>query len=115
MKKTAIIFDHDGTLVDSIDCVVFCTNKVIENAGFKSESVEKIKHGMAYATAERFSFHTGITDTLTLQQMSVEFYQIMNNEGLYHLKLYPGIKESLNVLANRGYALGMVTNNHRMV
>lgn len=111
MEKTAIIFDHDGTLVDSIDCVVYCTNKVIENAGFKSEPVEKIKHGMAYPTAERFSFHTGVTDTLTLHQMSVEFYQIMNDEGLNYLKLYPGIKESLNVLANRGYALGMVTNN----
>jgi phosphoglycolate phosphatase len=111
MKKKAIIFDHDGTLVDSIDCVVFCTNKVIENAGFKSEPVEKIKHGMAYATAERFGFHTGITDTLALQQMSAEFYAVMNNEGLAYLKLYPGIKECLNILAKRGYALGMVTNN----
>ena len=111
MKKTAIIFDHDGTLVDSIDCVVFCTNKVIENAGFKSEPVDKIKHGMAYSTAERFGFHTGITDAFTLQQMSAEFYNIMNNEGLAYLKLYPGIRECLNILAKRGYALGMVTNN----
>lgn len=111
MKKTAIIFDHDGTLVDSIDCVVFCTNKVIENAGFKSEPVEKIKYGMAYATTERFGFHTGITDTLALQQMSAEFYTILNNEGLACLKLYPGIKKCLNILAKRGYALGLVTNN----
>lgn len=111
MKKTAIIFDHDGTLVDSIDCVAFCTNKVLENAGFKSESVEKIKHGMAYPTAERFGFHAKITDTSALQQMSKDFYNVMNNEGLQYLKLYPGIKESLNILAKRGYALGIVTNN----
>lgn len=111
MKKNAIIFDHDGTLVDSIDCVVFCTNRVIEHAGFKSEPVEKIKHGMAYPTAERFGFHTGITDAVALQQMSIEFYERMNDEGLDYLKLYPGIQECLDILAKRGYALGMVTNN----
>lgn len=111
MKKSAIIFDHDGTLVDSIDCVAFCTNKVIENAGFKSEPLERIRHGMAYPTAARFGFHTGITDTSTLQQMSAEFYEILNNEGLRYLKLYPGIKKSLKILAEHGYALGMVTNN----
>ena len=111
MKKKAIIFDHDGTLVDSIDSVVFCTNKVIEKAGFESESPEKIKHGMAYPTVERFAFHTGITDTPKLLQMSAEFYEIMNSEGLQYLKLYPGIKESLKILAEQGYALGMVTNN----
>ncbi len=111
MKKTAIIFDHDGTVVDSIDCVVFCTNKVLENAGFKPEPAGKIRHGMAFPTAERFSFHTGITDPSTLDQMSADFYEIMNDEGLDYLKLYPGIKACLTFLAKRGYALGMVTNN----
>ena len=92
MKKTAIIFDHDGTLVDSIDAVIFCTNRVIENAGFKPDPVEKVKHGMAYPTAQRFGFHTDITDPLTLDQMSIEFYDLMNVEGIQHLKLYPGIE-----------------------
>ncbi len=111
MNKAALIFDHDGTLVDSIDCVVFCTNKIIELAGFKAEPVEKIKHGMAYTTAERFGFHTGVTDISILQQMSADFYELMNSEGLQYLKLYPGVKECLHRLAGRGYALGMVTNN----
>lgn len=111
MKKTAIIFDHDGTIVDSIDCVIHCTNKVIEQAGFKSEPAEKIKHGMAYPTAERFGFHTGVVDRSALQQMSDDFYTLVNNEGIPFLKLYPGIRACLNVLAGRGYALGMVTNN----
>lgn len=115
MKKIAIIFDHDGTLVDSIDGVVFCTNKVIEMAGFKAEPAEKIKHGMAYSTAERFAYHTGIADLSTLKRMSDDFYRIMNHEGLQYLKLYPGIKECLDALAGRGYALGMVTNNQGLL
>lgn len=111
MKKNAIIFDHDGTLVDSIDCTVHCTNKVLERAGFKAETIAEIKHGMTFPTAERFGYHTGITDRSILEQMGAEFYETINNEGLEYLKLYPGIEAFLEMIAQRGYPLGMVTNN----
>ncbi len=111
IKKAAIIFDHDGTLVDSIACTVHCTNKVLEQEGFAPASVEKIKHGMAFPTVERFGFHTKIQDRAVLERMGAEFYKTINQEGLDHLKLYAGIRTSLTTLARRGYALGMVTNN----
>jgi len=111
MNKTALIFDHDGTLVDSIDAVVICTNEVITKAGFSRASVEDVKAGMAFPTLDRFEFHTGIKELDALRKMSEDFYLQMHSEGIKHLRLYDGVKDALDKLAASGFALGMVTNN----
>jgi len=111
MNKTALIFDHDGTLVDSIDSVVICTNNVIVEAGVKPVTKEQVKAGMAFPTLERFEFHTGIKDPDILRKFTEDFYLELHRTGIEHLKLYGGIKEALDKLAQSGFALGMVTNN----
>lgn len=111
MRKQALIFDHDGTLIDSIDAVVFCTNLIITKAGGSEVEADEIRHGMAYPTLERFAYHTGVKDTEVLKQMSRDFYIAMNNEGVEKVRPYPGIKEALDRLAREGFSLGLLTNN----
>ncbi|MBN2657431.1 MAG: HAD family hydrolase [Spirochaetales bacterium] len=111
MTRNAIIFDHDGTLVDSIKAVEICSNNIIAGAGFEPVSPEEIRKGMAFPTAERFGYHTGETDLNRLEEMSRDFYLNMHEEGIGYLRLYEGVKETLDVLAQNGFALGMVTNN----
>ncbi len=111
MNKSALIFDHDGTLVDSIDAVVLCTNEVIKASGFPSLTRKEVKEGMAYPTMERFEYHTGIKDLYILSKMMQDFYKLMHDEGIKHIKLYKGVKESLDLLAGKGFALGLVSNN----
>lgn len=110
MKKTAILFDHDGTLVDSIDAVAKCTNKVFVNNGFREHSSTEILAGFPYPTGERFQFHTNADDAFS-DKMSDEFFSCMRNEGIEHLKIYPGIQEVLDSLAVSGYSMGVVSNN----
>ena len=70
-----------------------------------------IRHGMAYPTLERFAYHTGVQDHDALKQMSRKFYIQMNDKGVDMVRLYPGIKETLDRLAREGYSLGLLTNN----
>ena len=111
MRKTSIIFDHDGTLVDSIEAVVICTNLTLIKYGFPECSAEDIRAGMAFPTGDRFGVHSGCEDPALLESMSVRFYQNMHNDGIGYLKVYPGIPETLDSLAAAGYSMGMVSNN----
>lgn len=110
-QKNGLIFDHDGTLVNSMNAVAICTNNVIKRAGLSTVSIENVKFGMAYPTLERFEFHTGLGDRIKLQDLSDEFYGELHKVGIGYLTLYDGIKETLEKLSACGYALGMVTNN----
>ena len=111
MKKIALIFDHDGTLVDSFDAVTVSTNTVLEAAGCKAVSEEEIRKGMAFPTLERFNYHSKLEDLDMLKQMQTDFYKVMNEEGVDFVKIFPRIKENLDNMASRGYSLGMLTNN----
>lgn len=111
MKKIALIFDHDGTLVDSIEAVFICTNKILTDAGCESIPMDELKKGMAFPTLERFHYHSRLEDPDLLKAMCRDFYGVMNEIGVDHVKLYPRIKKNLDLLSSRGYSLGMVTNN----
>jgi HAD superfamily hydrolase (TIGR01509 family) len=111
MKKAALIFDHDGTLVDSIEAVAYCTNAVIAAAGYEAVPEDEVRKGMAFPTLERFRYHSGSEDEDLLNEMYHGFYASLNEKGVELVKLYPGIRETLDLLAFRGYSLGMVTNN----
>ncbi len=111
MKKQAVIFDHDGTLVDSIGAVVVCTNRIIREAGGCDADEAEIRKGMALPTLERLGWHTGINDRRQLEEMSRNFYAYMNRDGVEQVRLYPGIGEALDRLAREGFSLGLLTNN----
>ncbi len=111
MRKSAIIFDHDGTLVDSIKAVEICTNQVLQKNGYAAASSELISEGMGYVTHERFGFHSGTDDITRMHTMAAEFYTSMHTGGLVHLQVYEGVQEALDALASSGYSMGMVSNN----
>ncbi|MDC7126143.1 MAG: HAD family hydrolase [Spirochaetales bacterium] len=111
MKNTGIIFDHDGTLVNSIGAVAAMTNKTLIEFGFPECNLEQLKHGMVYPTVERFMFHSGEKQRNKSEQMANLFYELLENEGIKLMTLYPGVMESLSKLVSNGVAVGMVSNN----
>ncbi|MCC6628784.1 MAG: HAD-IA family hydrolase [Chloroflexi bacterium] len=107
----AVLFDLDGTLLDSIDLIV---------QSFQHATLEHL--GVPIAR-EAVIPTIGRPLTLVLEEMapgrgaalwaSYEVYLRQHHDDL--VRLYPGVTETLAVLRDRGYPLGIVTSKRRAV
>ena len=111
LKKTAaLIYDHDGTLVDSLAVVVESTNATLLARGLPACQPEAIIKGMAYATLPRMGLHAGTDDPQLQAELAREFYVHMHR--LPQLcRLYPGVAELLAGVKARGLPQALVSNN----
>lgn len=109
-RVAAVIYDHDGTLVDSLAVVVAATNAVLQARELPICPAQEIIKGMAYPTKARMGFHARVDDLVIQGQLADEFYVEMHR--IPHLcRLYAGVPELIAGVAARGLPQGMVSNN----
>jgi len=113
MRYKLIIFDWDGTLMDSLDKIVVCMQaaaKQMQHAVPSRQSVNDII-GLSLLNAVQRLFPKLL---LSEQQALVDAYREQ-----YHLHqdidtpLYPGIKTLLTTLKSQGYLLAVATGKGR--
>ena len=108
MMITQIIFDLDGTLIDSLDIFIKIGNDMAEKYGYKSLNEEKIKELLKLPMKKR------------IESLKIPVYKIpkMGFEALstfnsYAAQVRPieGVKEMLEQLHKEGYRLSIVSSN----
>lgn len=111
MQKKLIIFDMDGTLVNSSLTIANAINYVRQNLGFEAMEQEYILRHVNEPDINpaQFFYHTKVFDSDHEKWFS-EYYS-KNHEN--ELVLYDGIKELLHSLKEKGHALGVATNAYR--
>jgi len=111
MSQKLIIFDMDGTLVNSSLTIANAINYVRHHLGFEPMEQEKILRMVNDHTlnpAKTF-YHAEAFDADHERWFS-EYYT-KNHEK--ELVLYDGIKEMLDILKEEGHALAVATNAYR--
>ncbi len=113
----AILFDLDGTLVDSIPDLISASQAVLDDHGYAPLPENDIKAMVGKGVAvlvQRFwqqaSSEDLSLDSSKLKDLVVEFdryYQDFNGQKTY---FYPSVPEVLTQLKQQGYQLGVVTN-----
>ncbi len=103
-----ILFDLDGTLIDSAPSILAGFGAVVERHGVTPRVPldSRLIGPPLLPTLERI---TGIGDPDALKQMATTFKASYDNEGYRHTLVYPGIDAALRALAARA-ALYIVTN-----
>ncbi len=111
MQKELIIFDMDGTLVNSSLTIANAINYVRQNLGFEAmEQAYILRHvNEPDINPAQFFYHTKAFDADHERWFSD--YYTKNHES--ELVLYDGIKELLHSLKEKGHTLGVATNAYR--
>jgi phosphoglycolate phosphatase len=110
-KKKLIIFDMDGTLVNSSLTIANAINYVRKNIGFEPmEQAYILKHvNEPDINPAQFFYHAKAFDADHEKWFSEYYTRNHENE----LVLYDGIKELLEILKNNGHKLAVATNAYR--
>lgn len=107
----AIIFDLDGTLVDSAPDIHAAANRMLEEQGQPPLPLTVIKsfigNGVAVLVARvKAHCHLAAPHEALLER----FMHHYNAEPVTLTRLYPNVAESLAALADSGHRLGLCTN-----
>lgn len=106
-----VIFDLDGTLLDTIEGIGMAMNKVLEKHSFPQYKIEKYYEmvGSGLKSLAKKALPSDISEESleNYYQELLVFYEIYYGRGI---KLYPGIAELLDFLSKQDYILAINSN-----
>lgn len=108
----AVVFDLDGTLLDTIGDIASSCNQVLEKLGYDAlpETIYKIYVGEGVIRlVERLFEHYQINQTL-FDQFVKDYYAIYKTEAVVRTKPYDGILELLNKINQLGVSVNILSN-----
>jgi len=104
-----LIFDLDGTLIDSAPSILSCFGKVLEDVGVLP-SVPLDERLIGPPLAQTLQTLTGIEGGAELDAMVASFKKYYDTEGYRDSLPYAGVDEVLAKLKASGYKLFLATN-----
>jgi phosphoglycolate phosphatase len=112
-----IVFDLDGTLLDSVPDLAVAADQTVRSLGFPGVSEIQVRdyvgNGADVLIARSLSQSLTVDPSLSpelLQDARIRFDQYYDETGHQLSHLYPGVKETLEQLHQAGFTLAIVTN-----
>ena len=114
-KPEMILIDVDGTLVDSVPDLAYCVDEMMRTLNRPPHGEDKVRNWVGNGV-ERLvrralvgQLH-GEPDDALMQRAYPVFLDLYAQNTCKRSKLYDGVKEGLDYLANQSFLLGCVTN-----
>jgi len=111
---TALVFDLDGTLIDSAPDLAWSVNQLLAEEQHAPLDLPGIKamigHGARNLVERAFAATGGCVADSSLDALTRRFLEIYESHGVRETTTYPGVRETLSTLQERDIPLGLCTN-----
>ena len=109
-KLECVLFDLDGTLVDTAPDLIACLNRALAAYGFETVEPQQIKHLISLGAMPMIKHAVPQADA-DLQQLMLDFMLDSYQQNIAaHSRFYAGMPETLAHIEQLGLKWGVVTN-----
>ncbi|MEQ8195946.1 MAG: phosphoglycolate phosphatase [Rhodospirillales bacterium] len=112
----AVIFDLDGTLIDSAPDLMMTANRILTAAGRRTVGLEEVQgmigDGMPTLMTRCFKATGGLPGESEMKAHIRTFLEVYTGEDVEPDHLYPGAADTLETLKGAGFTLGLCTNKN---
>jgi phosphoglycolate phosphatase len=110
MKKlSCVLFDLDGTLVDTAPDLIACLNFALEQHGFSTVSTKDVKPHVSFGATAMINASVDLDDTTHANVLFTMLKEYENNIARYS-RFFDGILEVLDFIETQNLLWGIVTN-----
>ena len=110
----AVVFDLDGTLVDSAPDLRVAINKLLTEEGRRPLALEEVTSmigdGAMKLVERAFAATGGCNGADPLERLTARFLAFYDGHATDSTRPYPGVPETLALLRKQQWALGICTN-----
>lgn len=108
----AIVFDLDGTLLDTLDDIAISANFALKTLGFKEEEVLKYRYFVGEGVIKLFEniFASSPQSDEVISKAVALFESHYAKQFHQNTKLYEGVSKMLTFLQKRGFKMAILSN-----
>lgn len=110
-KLSCVLFDLDGTLVDTAPDLIACLNRALSLHGLPAASAERVMPAISYGAKAMIavSQNTAIDEELQAEILET-LHGLYQNNIAEHSVFFTGMAETLDAIEAQGLKWGVVTN-----
>lgn len=105
----AILFDLDGTLIDSSEGITKSTQYALAHYGIIENDLSKFYKFIGPPLVASFKKYYDFPEEQAVEAVAV-YRERYNKIGLFECSLYPGVRECIVKLKAQGYLIGMASS-----
>ncbi len=108
-----IVFDWDGTLMDSEGRIVACLQQAARDIGHEVPSPERAREVIGLGLNQALARLFPQADETEIEELADAYRRHFLSDGLVHSELFAGARELLHNLARADYLLAVATGKSR--
>lgn len=109
MAIKAVLFDLDGTIINSEEGITKCVQYTLRHFGIEEPDLKKLLFFIGPPLEMNFKEHYGFTDEQAWEGV-LKYRERFDREGIFECELYEGVAETIKRLHEAGYVIAIASS-----